>query len=221
MYISPEYNWVMKHATYGNFNKGQIKCPYEPRVYNKGYIGEGEYKCRKNGKYNKCYKTWHSMLQRCYDVNHHSKFATYKNCEVCPEWLNFQNFAKWYYENYYEIENERICLDKDILIKGNKIYSSNTCIFVPERINLLFIKSNSIRGELPIGVRYKKRNNKYEAYCGREHIYLGTYDTSDEAFYSYKNFKEAQIKEIAKEYEELIPRKLYEAMINYKVEIID
>ena len=50
MYISPEYNWVMKHATYGNFNKGQIKCPYEPRVYNKGYIGEGEYKCRKNGK---------------------------------------------------------------------------------------------------------------------------------------------------------------------------
>lgn len=42
------------------------------------------------------------MLQRCYN----NKQLSYFDCEVCDEWLCFQNFAKWYEENYYEIEGE-------------------------------------------------------------------------------------------------------------------
>ena len=51
----PEYNWVFKHTRYNEFKKGKIKCPYEPRYYGKGYLGEGEYKVRENGKLNKYY----------------------------------------------------------------------------------------------------------------------------------------------------------------------
>ena len=66
------------------------------------------------------------------------------DCSVYEGWHNFQNFAKWYEDNYYEIEEEQMHLDKDILVKGNKVYSPDTCVFVPETINGLFVKSNAI-----------------------------------------------------------------------------
>ena len=39
-----EYNWTAKNKDMRNFNAGRIKCPYEPRLYGVGYIGEGKYK---------------------------------------------------------------------------------------------------------------------------------------------------------------------------------
>lgn len=119
----PEYNWIAKGVQYSAFKKGNVKCPYERTVYGVGYLGEGKYKCKENGKYTKCYKVWNSMLQRCYDKKYHRKEPTYKDCEVSEEWHNFQSFAEWYDKNYYEIEGETMALDKDILIKHNKIYS--------------------------------------------------------------------------------------------------
>ena len=99
----PEYNWTFKNVTYITFKKGNIKCPYERRYYGMGYLGEGKYKASKNGKDTKCYKTWSHMLERCYSEKYHKKEPTYKNCAVDNNWLNFQNFAKWYYENFYQI----------------------------------------------------------------------------------------------------------------------
>ena len=113
-------------------------------------------------------------------------------------------------------------MDKDILIKGNKIYSSETCVFVPERINLLFIKNDRIRGDLPIGVSYD--GNRYKSQCKNgthKYIRLGTYDTPEEAFQIYKQYKENVIKDVANEYKGKIPEKLYNALMNYKVEITD
>lgn len=111
-------------------------------------------------------------------------------------------------------------LDKDILIKGNKIYSPNTCIFVPQKINSLFTKRNSVRGEYPIGVTYSKKNHKFEPQVqGRG--WLGYYDTPEESFEVYKKNKEKRIKEIADEYKNKIPIKLYDALYDYKVEITD
>ena len=83
MYTFPEYECTIHHAEYGNFKKGNIKCPYERRVYGVGYIGEGKYKVKENGKTTKCYETWHSMLRRCYDEkyqekNLHIKIAMFK-----------------------------------------------------------------------------------------------------------------------------------------------
>lgn len=223
-----KYNYVVKNNNYSNFKIGGITCPYEPREYNIGYLGEGEYKKSKNGKMTKCYSTWHNMLMRCYDKDFQEKNPTYKYCVVCEEWLNFQNFAKWYDENYYEIENEIMCLDKDILIKGNKIYSPETCMFVPNNINILFTKNNRNRGKNPIGVSYHKRDDIYEANChdcdGKQ-IYLGRFKSKSEAFKIYKSFKEMIIKNAIDKYKGVIPEPHYSclkvAMYNYKVEITD
>ena len=226
----PEYNWIAKHKRYQNFKSGKIKCPYEPRVYGIGYLGEGEYKAYdRNGKSTKCYETWKGMLKRCYDIKYHKKESTYKNCKVCEEWYNYQNFAKWYYNNYYEIEGERMCLDKDILNKGNKIYSPNTCIFVPNNINLLFVKNDKSRGNYPLGVCYDKKSKKFKAHCSiydfkenkKKTINLDFYNTPEKAFEAYRQFKEKHIKKVADYYKNQIPEKLYDAMYKYEVCIDD
>ena len=169
------------------------------------------------------------MLQRCHDEKYHKKQPTYIDCEVSEEWLNYQNFAEWYYNNYYEIEGEKMCLDKDILHKGNKIYSSDNCVFVPNNINVLFTKSDKARGKYPIGVTYHKQARKFMAQCN---VYdfeenkikrknLGLYDSSQQAFESYKQFKEKNIKEVANYYKDKIPSKLYDSLYNYEVDIND
>ena len=120
-------------------------------------------------------------------------------------------------------------LDKDILNKGNKIYSPETCVFVPQRINNLFTKSNKIRGGYPIGVNYSQNCNCLCVRCSilcedkkkNKHLGYFSLDEPFKAFSTYKNFKENYIKKVADEYKELIPQKLYEALYKYEVEIND
>lgn len=225
----PEYNWIAKGVQYSSFKTGLIKCSYEKRTYGIGYLGEGEYKASENSKDTKVYKTWTDMLQRCYDEKYQKRQPTYIGCEVCDEWYNFQNFAKWYNDNYYEIEGEKMHLDKDILVKHNKIYSPETCIFVPQTINSLFTKCDRSRGESVIGTSYHKRDKVYIANCSlinsktgkSKQEFLGTYNTQEKAFEVYKYYKEKNIKEVADYYKEHIPQRLYDGMYEYEVEITD
>lgn len=215
-------------SQYSNFKNGRIKSHFTPTVCGLGVTGLEEIK-DKNGRQLKSYKTWHSMLTRCYDNREHNRFPRYKGCEVCKEWLFYPNFKKWYEENYYEIDNETMCLDKDILVKKNKVYSPETCVFVPERINTLFIKKNANRGGCPIGVYWRNDIEKYQTNCSIFDIKtnkskgkkLGCYNTPQEAFNAYKEAKEENIKKMAKYYKDRIPSKLYDAMYSYKVHIDD
>ena len=223
----PKYDWTFVHARYDNFKKGKIKCPYEPRTFGVGYLGEGKYKMSENGKYTDEYKIWHGMLKRCYDPKYHERKPTYKGCTVEDYLLNFQNMGEWINENYYEVPGARMCLDKDILCKGNKVYSRETCIFVPERINLLFIKCDKSRGKNPIGVTPTSSGN-YQAHCNNGYgktIALGVYSTKEEAFRVHKEYKEKIIKDVIDSYEGIIPEPYYSrlktAMYNYEVEIDD
>lgn len=223
----PEYNWTFEHVDYSNFKRGNVKCPYERRYFNAGYLGEGEYKMSENKKLKQNFNIWYTMLQRCYDPKLQEKYPTYKDCIVEDYLLNFQHMGKWIEENYYEVLGEQMCLDKDILCKGNKIYSRNTCIFVPQRINKLFTKRDNARGNDPIGV-IENLSGSYQVRCHNEYgkrVNLGTYSTKEEAFQVYKNYKEKVIKEVIDSYEGKIPEPFYsrlkEAMYNYEVEIDD
>ena len=213
-------------TTYQSFKNGFVKSRFTPSVYDVGIIGNEKTK-DENGKIIKSYSVWNSMLRRCYSDKEQKKYPTYRGCCVCEEWHNYSNFKNWFNNNYYEIEGEQMCLDKDILVKGNKIYSPDTCVFVPQDINKLFTKCNKIRGKLPIGVTFRKDKNKYQAQCrifnnGKsQQKYLGSYNTINDAFNAYKQFKEKYIKQVADEYKNKIPDKLYEVMYNYKVEITD
>lgn len=208
---------------FGNIRKGEVKNPFFPKTCGVGYIGQGDYKPVVNGVDTKTYKLWCGVMTRCYSEKYQAKHKTYVGCEVEEHFHNYQNFAKWYEENYYEVDGERMHLDKDILRKGNKIYGVDTCVFVPSKINLLFTKTNVSRGGYPIGVSLKRETGKYSATCnykGKGKI-LGYFDTPEEAFKVYKEFKEQYIKEVADEYKDMIPKKLYDAMYSYEVEITD
>ena len=168
------------------------------------------------------------MLQRCYDDKHREKYIAYSDCSVCDEWLLFSNFLKW----FLETENSTIYrynLDKDILVKNNRVYSPQTCCFVPNEINVLFTKRRLHRGRFPIGVRKATKSKNFEASIslqtteGKKNKYLGTFATPEEAFYAYKEAKETYIKEVATKYynDGKIAKNVYEALMNYKVEITD
>ena len=219
-----EFHYQVK-TSYKYFSKGEITNLFGKHICNMGYIGNT--KTSVNGKTKKSYDIWNSMIHRCYDEKVHTKRPTYKECIVCDEWLCYANFEKWYNENYYEVDGEKMCLDKDILVKGNKVYSPKTCRIVPNEINVLFTKSDKNRGSYPIGVTYNEKRHKYLAQIsklinGKKHkIIIGSFFNMDDAFKAYKQAKEIYIKEIADKYKQYISNDIYIAMYNYQVEITD
>lgn len=220
--ISSEYeNILIKFKDEQVHQKVIIKNPYS-KLCGVGLLGNTT-SIDASSNVKKSYNAWKAMIHRCYSEKEHKRAPTYQNCSVCKEWLYYSNFEQWWDDNYYEINNQEMHLDKDILIKGNKVYSPQTCTIVPQDINSLLIKRDSKRGNLPIGVTYFKRDKKYMAtICkfGKQH-YLGLYNTPEEAFQAYKQEKERHIKEVAEKYKDKIPKKLYDAMYKWEIEITD
>ena len=220
------------HTGFNCFKKGCTKNPYHTSLFGVGITGN-KYPISyidDNGKKKetKEYRAWRDMLRRCYDEKY--KYYTYKDVTVCKEWLLYDNFYEWLHsqENFEQwAKLERSALDKDIIHKGNKIYSSENCCLVPININSLFTKSNAVRGDLPIGVALSGKDyNGYVAYYNngnKEKIYLGYYYSIEEAFQVYKQYKEKVIRRIAEEEYDKgnITEKCYNAMMNYEVEITD
>ena len=226
------------HTQYVNFQKGQCKNPFFPSVYGHGYLGidkNGNVPKTKEFKDGKLcatqeYHKWQSMLQRCFDDKFKEKHPTYKDVTCCERWLCFANFLEDFAilkQEYNWNVDEKLQLDKDILYKGNKIYSLENCVLVPQWINSLFTKRDANRGDCPIGVRYHKGAKKYEAQCSinGKQISLGLYSAVEEAFNAYKIAKENEIKRVAEDcvLKGYITKdgRLYNAMINYQVEIDD
>ncbi len=171
------------------------------------------------------YKRWHWIMNRCYSNAIHELQPEYKDCTVCEEWLNYSNFKLWYEQHIVEIRiyDEAFELDKDILIKGNTVYSSETVCFVPKMINSLFTNGKKNRGDYPLGVYFDKDKKKYIAnmsFAGKN-IKLGAYETVEAAFLRYKEYKEDFIKDIAEQHKDKIPDKIYQAMMNWQIEITD
>lgn len=222
-------NKSIKVCDLKEFNNGHVMNPYFKSLYGVGFYG-GEIPKSSTDKDYKCYNTWHGMIERCYSNKYVEKRRTYLDCYVCEEWHNYQNFKKWFDKNIIELKdkNERICLDKDILHKGNKCYSPENCCFVPNEINVLFTKTDKNRGDCPIGVTYNKRLQKYIAQCsekiGREkkqQKHLGVFNSTQEAFLAYKKYKESYIKKVADKYKGQIKDNVYEALYKWEVEIND
>ena len=194
--------------------KGRIKNPNQKSQSGIGYIGIGKHICSINYKTTIAYDTWRGMISRCYNPKIWVRHPLYQNCSVDSDWHNFQNFADWFELNY--IQNFH--LDKDLLVKGNKIYSKDTCCFVPNELNNILGTKPSLNKELPIGVR--KHGNKFRASINLKNktIHLNSFLTPLEAFNCYKITKENHIKEIANIYKELININVYNALISYEIE---
>lgn len=177
-----------------------------------------------DGKNTKCYTLWTNMLTRCYSSNYIEKYPTYAGCSVSDTFKYYHLFYSWC-QNQTGFNIADYQLDKDLLIKGNKIYSEDTCIFIPLAINSLIAINRSNKGTLPIGV--SRNGNKFSARCmvdGKEKggkLHLGTFDTPELAFNAYKTFKEDYIKQQAELYKNSLDVRAYNALINYIISIED
>ena len=164
---------------------GQVKDKLLPSVVGVGITGDEV--VSRDGKLTQEYLVWKSMLLRCYDKEVKMKQPTYIECRASENFKFLEYFSKWC-NKQIGFKNNNWQLDKDILVKGNKIYSEDTCCFVPMEINVLFGSSRATRGANPVGVYYDKVRENYQAYVrvNGKKCALGRYTTSEEAFYAYK-----------------------------------
>jgi hypothetical protein len=209
-------------CTLQRVREGSISDNLSPSRF-QGYLGTLQGIEVKNVAKTKEYAHWTSMLARCFCKEYRSKYPTYEGTIVCDEWLNFTVFAKWCREQPEFLLGHKVFLDKDILNKGNKLYSPETCTFVPHDVNTLFTKADASRGEYPIGVSYCTTRNVITA-CVRidkRTKYLGRFENATDAFYVYKKAKESYIKEIADKFKSVISKECYLAMYKYEVDITD
>ena len=204
-----------------NVIAGSVKDRLLPTVYGIGITGDIQVNV--NGQYLKEYKIWKRVLCRCYSVGYQKVQPTYIDCSVSENFRYLEYFKEWCNNqigfNSVDEKGKPFALDKDILVKGNRVYNEDVCVFVPQEVNLLFTKRDKSRGEYPIGVSFHKSRGMLTATLNNK--YLGYFNTAEQAFQVYKTAKEAYIKEVANKWKDKIDSKVYEALMNYEVHIDD
>jgi len=175
-----------------------------------------------DGKDIKEYQLWMGMLQRCFSDGLKQKYPTYQGVTCSKEWLSMTTFIE-------DVSQMRCFgligweLDKDILQKGSKLYSKDTCCFVPAEVNMLLTKCDNSRGEYPVGVCFDKYAGKFKARLAinGKLKHLGYFTTPEEAFQVYKLAKEAYIKVVAQKWQHLLDERVFQALMTYEVSIDD
>lgn len=160
---------------------------------------DGKYLTSVDGKNVKEYTLWYDMLLRCTEA-FQNKYPTYKGTTCSEDFKVYSKFYEWCNRqigfNSKEENGRNWHLDKDILVRGNKVYGEDSCVFLPAEVNTILVKSNSIRGKHPLGVCRDERRDSFIVQCkigNRDKKYLGRFKTPEQAFQAYKTFKEAYI----------------------------
>lgn len=136
------------------------------------------------------YRTWGHMLERCYSPRYLAQHPTYQGCSVDPEWLRFSSFKTW-------MDSQRwdgMVLDKDLLVIGNKIYSPETCLFVPPWINSLLANLSTKNRTLPMGVHMHGKSFRARYKSFGKTTSIGIFDSADDAHIAYRIRRLGEIK---------------------------
>ena len=200
----------------GELIRGKVKDYSLPSVCGVGIAGKS--KTSRNGVPLYEYALWCGVLRRCYGSDQSIKSPSYEGCTVSDNFKYFPYFKEWCNKQIgfgkYDWH-----IDKDLLVKGNIVYSEDTCIFLPRELNQVICTLKGKRGDFPIGVSYLPKRGKFRTRLGSTH--LGCYETPEEAFCVYKHAKETHIKRLAEKWKDQIDHRAYQALINYQVEITD
>ena len=165
--------------------------------------------------YCETYSRWKNMLKRCYT----NSDPCYTGVFVCDEWLYFSNYKRWFdslVKPPYEFD-----VDKDLLQGFSRIYSPETCLFLPRKINTFL----AINGKGTPGAYFEEQRGLFQSYCTgvdgkRKH--LGRFKTELEAHGRWQEYKMLQIDILASLYEgdEYLDRRVIPTLFQIKERIM-
>ena len=183
-------------------------------------FNDRRYPAKVNGKSTQEYDLWNSLLKRCYSLKTQEKRPTYRGCQASESFKNYSYFHNWC-QTQVGFGREGYHLDKDLIFKGNKLYSEDTCLFLPSELNVLLTSRKAARGILPVGVSANGNGFQAETHHGTNSPYIGRFNTPELAFQAYKQVKEAFIKRQAEKWKNFIDPRAYQALMVYEVLITD
>jgi len=197
-----------------NIAKGDMSNPNRKVVRNVGYLGYGDFKVCINGKKTEAYIKWHSMIERVHGIRRKGTVC-YNNCSVAHEWLNFQSFAKWYYEHLPKMQGYvgKICLDQDLLKIGNTEYGPETCSLIPYELNIALKISTHFwfnKERQLFEVKLTRNNHS----LGPISKYIGRFNTEQDCITAYSKHKDAYILQLADRYKEYLTNEAFLAASN-------
>lgn len=206
-------NWHLMRTSAQQLRQGCVKNPYAPKLSGVGYVGVGKHQPYPNGVKSKAYAVWCHMLARCYDEKEQMKAPHYIGCSVDRRWHNYQEFAEWYYSNKYY--SDSYFLDKDLIKKGNKVYSPELCALVPRELNNLFAGTD--RSKDWVGVYYRSDIGRYSVEVGDEGVCkkLGFFDCRDEARKAYLDEKALIVGKAAKKWSGKVDPRVIESLYRW------
>lgn len=179
----------------------------------------------KNGKQIKEYGAWKNMKERCTCSKDSRLFKNYGDCYASENFMSYSYFYEWCQKQKgFHIDGSQ--LDKDLLKKGNKVYSEDFCAFLPKEINKFLVSLAGRRGDYLIGVYLHKRSNKFHARCSYgfgsgQSKYLGSFDHEIDAFYAYKRYKESMALNFYQKYKNVLGDDVLQALLSFKVSVTD
>lgn len=195
-------------ATKGNVIKGSVRNPYAKTMYGVGFRGEGPYTMHKQLAHSK----WGGMMTRCYDEQYSLDHPTYEKAICHVDWHNYQNFCKWAHEQIgFGVKG--FDLDKDLLVKGNKEYGPDTCVFLPQELNKILGNTGPERGISTRPDLNGKWMARYNSVDGE--IYLGCHE-KQKALAIYQEYKLKYLKERALHWKDQIDPRAFKALMEYK-----
>lgn len=169
-------------------------------------------------------KLYNNMMSRVRLGNLGISYKTYKDVTISENFKDFQFFAEWCNNQvgFNSIDNNgrKFCLDKDLLLHGNKEYNENYCVFIPAEINCFLSKggNHNKNNGLPIGVSYRE-DVGYTVYINvpwkRKQKRCGPYRKLEKAVTKYIELKKSVAKELAEKWKDKIDSRVYNALINF------
>lgn len=173
-------------------------------------VGITDCPASEQGKRLRSYTVWKDILYRCYSEKRQLKNPTYQGCTVCDEWLTFSNFKAFY--DAHSIDGYH--LDKDLLKPDSRVYSPETCVFLPHTLNTFIRSKRPNCGPWPMGVCFNKKQNAFVAsICHqRELTHLGSFESSDEAHQAWLSAKLALAEQYRQQCDSINPN-LYAGLI--------
>lgn len=186
-----------------SLKRGIFYDPYNKVYWGFGYIGVGKYDTK---THKSAFNTWMHMIERCYDVKS-KPYNVYGGIgvRVSEDWGDFQVFAEWYEAN--KIEGWH--MDKDFIEPLSKLYSKDTCVFIPPAVNGIFTGYH--RGLKYMGVGNTKQGKWYsQCIIDGKQQYLGVSDTWLEAKTKYLTEKRKVVNTVIQNYD--LPLKVKETL---------